>query len=118
MEWKENVLLETQCGMFYQYNGATWYFVGQVINFLNLHFPERWIEKGDPVLWPARSSDLSLLDCFRSCLRARVYNSGKPNTREELIKGIVVAADTLRNELAHNGTDSLASLERKDGYFK
>ena len=35
-----------------------------VTNYLNEHFPERWMGRYGPIRWPARSPDLNPLDFF------------------------------------------------------
>ena len=38
------------------------HFALTVRNWLNQHFPNRWIGRGGPILWPVRSPDLNPLD--------------------------------------------------------
>lgn len=96
----EDIPLEARRGMWFQQDGAPPHFGRQVTVFLNENFPERWIGRGGPVHWPARSPDLSPLDFFLwGCLKSRVYINGKPDTREELTDRIVEATNSLKNEL-------------------
>lgn len=48
--------------MWYQHDGAPAHFDGEVRRHLNLIYPGRWIGRGGPVNWPARSPDLNPLD--------------------------------------------------------
>ncbi|KAJ8873091.1 hypothetical protein PR048_026707 [Dryococelus australis] len=67
---------------------------------LNTAFPLHWIRRGGPVSWPERSSDLYPLDFFVwGCLKSRVYDGPRPNTRAWLQQAITDAADQLRADL-------------------
>ena len=48
----------------YQQDGAPSHFALLVREYLNRTFPNRWIVRGSPRLWTARSPDLTPTDCF------------------------------------------------------
>lgn len=50
--------------LWYQHDGAPAHSTLNVRNCLDIRFPDRWIGRGGPQNWPARSPDLSLLDFF------------------------------------------------------
>ena len=69
----------------------------EVRNFLNCHFPGRWIGHVAIHNWPARSPDLSPLDyCVWGWMKELVY-SVKVVTQDELLSRILDAADRIRN---------------------
>jgi hypothetical protein len=45
----------------FQQDGAPAHFAVDVRQYLDYHFPNRWIGKGDPIRWIPRSPDLTLL---------------------------------------------------------
>jgi hypothetical protein len=51
-------------GMLFQQGGAPPHFHNEVTDFLNRKFPEKWIDRGRPIIWPPRSPDLTALDFF------------------------------------------------------
>ena len=55
----ENVTLNKRGRMYFQHDGAPTHSSREIRNFLNYHFPGRWIGRGGPYNWPARSPDLS-----------------------------------------------------------
>ena len=58
----EDVPLNKRGRMYFQHHGAPPHSSREVRNFLNYRFPGRWIGRGGPHNWPARSPDLSPLD--------------------------------------------------------
>jgi len=83
--------------MYFQHDGAPPHSSHEVRNFLNCRFPGRWIGRGDPHNWPARSPDLSPLDyCVWGWMKELVY-SVKVVTRDELHSSILDDADRIRN---------------------
>ena len=99
--YMEDIPLEDRRDIWFQQDGAPPHFGRQVTAFLNEKFPERWLGRGGPVHWPARSPDLSPLDFFLwGCLKSRVYCYDKPDTHEELTNWIIEATTSLKNELA------------------
>ncbi|KAJ8874158.1 hypothetical protein PR048_025000 [Dryococelus australis] len=75
--------------------------VDYAVPFQSYRFMFRWIGRGDPVPWPARSPDLSPLDCFFwCCLKDKVYIGWRSDTRDQLLQAITDATNQLRIELA------------------
>jgi hypothetical protein len=58
----EDVPLNKRGRMYFQHDGAPPHFSHEGRNLLNYFFPGRWIGRGCPHNWPARSPDFSLLD--------------------------------------------------------
>ena len=96
-QFMENVPLARRVGMYIQHDGAPSHFFEGAIAHLNEQFPGRWIARGGPHLWPARSSDLNPLDYnLWDWMKDLVYQE-KVETREALIQIIVNAATHIRN---------------------
>ena len=93
----EDVPLNKRGRMYFQHDGAPPHSSREVRNFLNYLFPGRWIGRGGPHHWPARSPDLSPLDyCVWGWVKELVY-SVKVETRDALLARIMDAADGIRN---------------------
>ena len=76
----------------YQLDCAPAHFTPPVRQWLDHHFPGRWIGRGGPVAWPARSPDLTQLDLFLwGCMKENVYEM-KIASREELVAKINTTA--------------------------
>lgn len=89
-----------QRAMILQQDGAPPHFSKQVKDFLNETFPGRWIGRGGPQQWPARSPDLTPLDFFLwGHMKALVYKK-KSQSKEELLHRIQDAAEQIKNERA------------------
>jgi len=92
----EDVPLNKRGRMYFQHDGAPPHSSREVTNFLNYRFPGRWIGRGGPRNWPARSPDLSPLDyCVWGWMKELVY-SVKVGTRDALLGRILDAADRIR----------------------
>ncbi|EZA54928.1 hypothetical protein X777_05346, partial [Ooceraea biroi] len=57
-----DVPLHIRRQLIFQHDGAPAHFSRQVREVLDAHFPDRWIGRGGPIIWPARSPDLNVLD--------------------------------------------------------
>jgi len=91
----EDVPLNKRGRMYLQHDGAP-HSSSEVRNFLNYRFPGRWIRRGSPHNWPARSPDLSPLDyCVWGWMKELVY-SVKVVTQDALLGRILDAADRIR----------------------
>lgn len=55
---------EIRNNIVFMHDGAGPHFANIVTNFLNEEYPDRWIGRGGPIRWPARSPDLNPLDYF------------------------------------------------------
>ena len=108
----EDVPLKTRQRMILQHDGAPPHYSRQVIEHLNQAFPGRWIGRGGPHAWPARSPDLTPLDFYLwGHMKTLVYKT-KVNSREELLHRIQEAADQLKNNPAVLRKATQSVLER------
>jgi len=60
----ENVPLRARETLIFQHDGAPAHFSRRVREILNERFRDRWMGQGGPIIWPARSPDLNVLDYF------------------------------------------------------
>jgi hypothetical protein len=68
---------------YFQQDGAGPHREKHVIRWLNRKFPDRWIGKGGPLEWPARSPDLTPCDFWLwGSLREKVYAQHPSNLQE------------------------------------
>ena len=87
----ENVDLQTRERMWIQLDGARPHYANVVRNYLNEHYNGRWIGRGGPIAWPARSPDLTSPDFYLwGFLKAVVYRQ-PPTTREDMMERIRAA---------------------------
>lgn len=85
----------TQTQMWFMHDGAPAHITANVRHFLDARYPQRWIGRGGPVKWPARSPDLNPLDFFFwGHMKSLIYES-PVNSAEDLVARIVVAADKI-----------------------
>lgn len=96
----ENVDLETRLRLWFQQDGAPPHFANVVRTYLDETFPGRWIGRGGPVRWPARSPDLTAPDFYLwGFLKCAVYQE-RPTTRADMIHRIQMACSNIpRNTL-------------------
>lgn len=92
----EDVPLQLRQKMWFMHDGAPPHFRVAVRDHLNAHFRNRWIGRGGPVPWPARSPDLNPLDFYLwGHLKTLVYNS-QIDTVDELRLKILNGIETIR----------------------
>lgn len=91
----EDTSLALRRRMWFQQDGCPAHYARQVREHLSNTFPERWIGRLGPILWPPRSPDLNPLDFFYwGCLKDKVY--AKPiRSEEELRQRVFDAARTI-----------------------
>lgn len=96
----EDLDLHTRQRMWLQLDGAPPHYALIVRQYLNHHYPERWIGRGGPVAWPPRSPDLTSPDFFLwGFLRDEVF-AAQPTTRGDMIDRIrAVCANIPRSVL-------------------
>lgn len=94
----ENIPDDVIENMWLQHDGAPAHYARAVRDYLNVTFPLRWIGRGGPVPWPARSPDLTPLDFFFwGCMKDLVYAT-PPESELDLVARIVAAAHEIREK--------------------
>jgi hypothetical protein len=79
----EEVPLAIRREMWFMHDGAPAHFNLLVRHYLNRRFPLRWIGRGGPTAWPARSQDLNPLDYYLwGHLKSVVYETPVPDIVE------------------------------------
>lgn len=63
-QFLDDVPLDTRYAMWFMHDGAPAHFSMLAREFLTVTYGDRWIGRGGPHLWPARSPDLNPLDFF------------------------------------------------------
>lgn len=111
----EDVPLKTRLRMLLQQDGAPPHYSREVKDYLNQEFPERWIGRGGPQAWPARSPDLTPLDFYLwGHMKTLVYAT-KVNSREELLQRVHATAESIKNnpDELKRATQSVLERARK-----
>lgn len=60
----EDIDLRRRANLLFQQDGAPPHFTRAVTVHLNATYPNRWIGRNGPILWPPRSPDLTPMDYF------------------------------------------------------
>lgn len=99
----QNLPLNIQArNMWLQQDGAPAHFLQQVRDFLNNEYENRWIGRGGPVRWPARSPDLTKLDFFLwGYVKDLVYRE-PPTTEHNMRQRIIDAFATITPAMLRN----------------
>ena len=98
--------------MWYPRYGAPAHFTLPVSQWLDQHLPGRWIGRGSPVAWPARSPDLTPLDFFHwGCMKENVYKT-EIASREEFVSKINTTV------MRYASADCVMCSERWDDVMK
>ena len=118
-----NVPLAVRLNLWYQQDGAPAHHARIVRMFLNQRFPNRWIGRGGPVLWPPRSPDLNPLDFFLwEYVKDAVYSKA-PTTRLNMMERIRRACEAITPLMLENVQRNfrcrlLLSLENNGAHFE
>ena len=92
----DDVPLQLQVGMWFMHDGAPPYFSCIACQYLNNHFPGKWIGRNRPVVWPPRSPDLNPINFYLwDHVKNEVYST--PVTNDELWECILATCDVIRN---------------------
>jgi len=100
----ENMPLRERAQLIFQHDGAPAHFQRDVRRFLNEHYPDRWIGRGGPIIWPPRSPDLNVLDFFLWGYVKNLIENNRNGTEAEVREAILAAFDTITPEMAHRAT--------------
>lgn len=91
VELLEDTPIALRRTMWLQNDGCPAHYALQVRAYLNQAYPDRWIGRLGPILWPPRSPDLNPLDFFYwGCLKDKVY--AKPIQNQEELRHRVTEA--------------------------
>ncbi|CAH2016044.1 unnamed protein product [Acanthoscelides obtectus] len=92
----DDVMLDLRRLAWFQLDGCPAHYSRTVRNWLDEHYPERWIGRGGPVAWPPRSPGVNRLDFFVwGVLKEKVYQT-PVTTRDMLIDRIRNACVEIR----------------------
>ncbi|EZA53841.1 hypothetical protein X777_06645 [Ooceraea biroi] len=103
----EDVPLDVRAELIFQHDGAPAHFSRQVRNLLDARFPDRWMGRGGPIIWPARSPDLNVLDYFVWGYIKTAIEDRRDGTEQEVREAIVAAFDTITPDMAHRATRNI-----------
>ena len=109
--------------MWYQHDGAPPHSARCTRHILNRKYPNKWIGRGGPRSWPARSPDLTPLDFFLwGTIKEYVYRTPINNV-QELRDRIDEAFATITPEMLQRSRENLIRraqlcIEMNGGHFE
>jgi len=95
----DEVPLDVRGQIIYQNDGCPAHTRITVRDFLNDQFPERWIGRNGPILWPARSPDLTPLDYHVWGRMKELVYTEEIRDRNHLIQNINRAAEIMKADM-------------------
>lgn len=98
-ELLEDVPLIIRRNMWLQLDGAPAHYSLMVRELLDERFQERWIGRGGPIAWPARSPDLTPLDFFLWGYVKHLVYQEPPTTRADMELRIIQAFGQITPEM-------------------
>lgn len=88
--------------MWFLHDGAPVHFTRPITNFLNETYGQRWIGRGGPVPWPARSPDLTKMDYgIWGFVKDNVYRTS-PTTKDDMKMRIRNCFQSITVEMCRN----------------
>lgn len=107
-ELLEDIAIDVRRRMWLQLDGAPAHFELRARECLNRSYPNKWIGRGGPENWPARSPDLTCLDFFLwGYIKNIVYNT-PPTTPNDMKQRITNAFATIGHGMLTNVKRSYA----------
>jgi len=104
----EDIPLRERETLIFQHDGAPAHYSRRVREILDTHFRDRWIGRGGPIVWPARSPDLNVLDYFVwGYIKASVEHR-RHGTQDEVRNEIIAAFQTITPDMAHRATRQIS----------
>lgn len=100
----EDIPLQVRADIIFQQDGAPAHFSRRAREFLNAHYPDRWIGRGGPINWPARSPDLNVLDYFLWGHLKDLVEHRRDGTEAEMREAIFAAFNTIVPEMVYRAT--------------
>jgi len=100
----EDIPLRERETLIFQHDGAPAHYSRRVREILDTRFRDRWIGRGGPIAWPARSPDLNVLDYFVwGYIKASVEHL-RDGTQDQVRNAIIAAFQTITPNMAHRAT--------------
>lgn len=90
--------------MIFQHDGAPAHSSRRACAVLNARFPDKWMGRGGPIIWPARSPDLNVLDYFVWGYIKDLIEHRRNDAEDDVRRAIIVAFNTITPEMAHRAT--------------
>lgn len=90
--------------MIFQHDGAPAHSSCRARAVLNARFPDKWMGRGGPIIWPARSPDLNVLDYFVWGYIKDLIEHRRDDAEDDVRGAIIVAFNTITPEMAHRAT--------------
>lgn len=103
----EDIPLRARANLIFQQDGAPAHFSRPAREVLNRRYPERWIGRGGPIVWPARSPDLNVLDYFVWGHIKTLVEHRRNGTVNEVREAIIEAFRTITPQMAHRATRNI-----------
>jgi len=94
--------------LIFQHDGAPAHFSRQARDFLNARYPGKWMGRGGPIHWPARSPDLNVLDYFVWGHVKDLIEHRRDGNEDEIREAILAAFNAITPEMAHRATRNIA----------
>jgi hypothetical protein len=119
----EDIPLVFRINDWFQHDSAPPHFSRRAREILDQQYPDRWIGRGGPRNWPARSPDLNPLDFFLWGYVKNVVYRHPIDTEEKLRGRIQEAFATITPEMVTNSKRSLLRrarlcLQMNGGHFE
>jgi len=119
----EDVPLHVRETMIYQHDGAPAHSSRLVRNVLNARFPNRWMGRGGPITWPARSPDINVLDYFVWGYIKALVEHKRDSTEQEVREEILAAFNNITPNMVHCATQQIVQraelcLEAREKHFE
>jgi len=99
----EDVPLHIRRELIFQHvcDGAPPHFSRQVREILDAHYPDGWMGRGGPIIWPARSPNLNVLDYFIWGHIKDLVEHRRDSTEAEVREAIRAAFNNVTPEMAY-----------------
>lgn len=96
----DDIPLLNRTNMYFQHDGAPPHYAINVKQWLDQHFPNRWIGRNGPIRWPPRSPDITPLDFYLWGRMKNLVYAEEIRSREHLLIRINQAVLIVRQELS------------------
>ena len=97
----------------FQQDGAPSHYFHEVTDWLNNTFKDRWMGRGVPIPWPARSPDLTPLDFWLWGYLKEIVYTQSPKTIPDLKQAISDAISQIPNQMVQSATKCVTKRAQK-----